>query len=134
VAYDTALTASDLASRSVFVLGGAPENGAWRWLVPPEGAIVADGDVVVGGQTYAQPGHAAFVAFPNTVDSAHTACAIVGNSAEAVRAAGYKVIYYGKYSYVTFLDGKKQTAGEFPPPPGPLVYTFGDPDGVTEAE
>jgi len=134
VAYDTALTASDLASRSVFVLGGAPENGAWEWLVPPVGAIVAGGDVVVGGQRYAEPGHAAFVAFPNTVDSTQTACAIVGNSAEAVRAAGYKVIYYGKYSYVTFLDGNKQAAGEFPPPPGPLVYTFDDPGGVTEAE
>ena len=134
VAYDTALTAAELASRSVFVLGGSPENGAWRWLVPPEGAIVADGEFAVGGREYEEPGHAAFLAFPNTVDSAQTACAIVGNSAEAVRAAGYKVIYYGKYSYVTFLDGKKHAAGEFPPPPGPLVHTFGDPEGVTVAE
>jgi hypothetical protein len=132
VAHDSTLTAPDLVSRSVFVLGGAPENGVWKLLDAPAGATLANGEVMVAGQPYTALGHTAFVAFPNTVDSTQTACAIVGNSAEAVRAAGYKVIYYGKYSFVTFLDGKKQVAGEFAPPPGPLVYTFGDPGAVTE--
>jgi hypothetical protein len=134
IAYDTTLTSSDLVSREVFVLGGAPENGAWAWLDQPAGATLQGGELVVDGRRYSEPGHAAFVAFTSTVDSAHTVCAIVGNSAAAVRAAGYKVIYYGKYSYVTFRDGKKQAVGEFPPPPGPLVYTFDQQEEITEGE
>lgn len=133
-AYDTALADTDLASRSVFVLGGSDENGAWGWLTPPSGAGLTGGEVKLGGRSYTDPGHAAFVAFPNTVDSSRTACAIVGNSAAAVRAAGYKVIYYGKYSYVTFLNGEKQAAGEIPPPPGPLVHRFDTPGDVTDRD
>jgi hypothetical protein len=134
LAYDTTITAADLASREVFVLGGPTQNAAWKWLDPPAGATIGAGELVVAGRRYDDPGHAAFVAFTSSVDSAHTVCAIVGNSAAAVRAAGYKVIYYGKYSWVTFLDGTKQATGEFAPPPGPLVYTFEPPSEFTEPE
>jgi aminopeptidase N len=133
VAYDSAITAADLASRAVFVLGGISENGAWNWLDPPDGIRLQRGELVVGGQRYADPGHAAFVAFTNTVDSTQTACAIVGNSGDAVRRAGYKVIYYGKYSYATFADGQKQLTGVIQPPPGPLEYEF-EAEAVTGAD
>ncbi|MGD8413515.1 MAG: M1 family aminopeptidase, partial [Candidatus Latescibacterota bacterium] len=130
---DTAVTDLELKSRPVFVLGGGGENDVWDRLDPPEGVVLSGGDISVAGRSYPDPGHAVFVAFANTLDPDQTACAIVGNSADAIRAAGYKVIYYGKYGYVTFLDGKKQAAGEFPPPPGPLVYTFDGSEPVNES-
>lgn len=124
VALDSELTPDSLKARSVFILGGKSENGVWQWLEAPPEVVLEDARIDVGGAVYTEPGHAAFAAFDNTLDPGHTVCAIVGNSADAVRKAGYKVIYYGKYSYVTFLDGNKQVAGVIPPPPGPLDFTF----------
>jgi aminopeptidase N len=131
VRVDTALTASDLASVAVVVLGDTSENDAYSLLPPPASVSLESGALGVGGRTYADPGHAAFVAFSNALDPSRTVCAILGNGADAVRKAGYKVIYYGKFSYVTFLDGDKQETGVFPPAANPLVYRFDD-EGATE--
>jgi hypothetical protein len=133
IAVDTTLTGKDLTSRAVFVMGDATENVAYEHLEPPESVLLGNGAIGLDGDTYSEPSHAALVAFTNTLDSSKTVCAIVGNSADALAKAGYKVIYYGKYSYVTFLDGEKQEAGVFPIPPGPLEYRF-DAAAVREAE
>jgi len=128
VGVDTAIAATDLASVAVLVLGDASENEVYSILGSPALASLDSGAFDVGGRAYADPGHAAFVAFPNGLDPARAVCAIVGNGADAVRKAGYKVIYYGKYSYVTFLDGDKQEAGVFPIAANPLVYRFAEAD------
>lgn len=124
VALDSDLTPDSLVARAVFILGGKSENVAWRWIEAPPEVVFEDARIEIDGAAYTEPGHAAFAAFDNTLDPGRTVCAIGGNSADAVKKAGYKVIYYGKYSYVTFLDGNKQVAGVIPPPPGPLVFTF----------
>jgi hypothetical protein len=133
VAVDTVLVDIELTSRAVFIMGGVAENGVYELLEPSESVKLVSGEIGIGGERYIEPGHSAFVAFTNMLDSSQTVCAIVGNSADAVTKAGYKVIYYGKYSYVTFLDGDKQDSGVFPVPPGPLEYRF-DEAAVSETE
>jgi aminopeptidase N len=127
VALDSDLTPDSLVGRSVFILGGKSENVAWGWLDAPAGIVFEEARIEVDGSVYEEPGQAAFAAFDNALDPGRTVCAIGGNSADAVEKAGYKVIYYGKYSYVTFLDGTKQVAGVIPPPPGPLDFVFETP-------
>ena len=133
VEVDTAFAAEDLTSRAVFILGGVGENGVYDLLAPPDYVVLDGGGFEVEGAAYTEPGHAAFVALTNPLEPSQTVCSIVGNSADAVKKAGYKVIYYGKYSYVTFFNGDKQDAGIFPVTANPLVYRFNDAD-INEAE
>jgi hypothetical protein len=136
VVADTALVSGDLSAGAVFVLGDVTENGAYEWLEPPETIVLEEGAIDIDGETYSEAGNAAFVAYTNPLDPARTVCAIVGNSADAIAKAGYKVIYYGKYSYVTFLDGNKQVTGVFPVPASPLEHRFDEPgiDAVTDPD
>ncbi len=127
---DTTASPADLASGTVFLLGDSTENAAFQQLIPPAGLSAHNSSFRLAGETWDAPGHAAFVAFPNALDNRRTVCAIFGNNADAVKAAGYKVIYYGKYSYVTFLDGKKQQAGVFPVTSSPLIYEFAELDSI----
>jgi len=121
---DTLLGEWDLAANGVFILGDASENVVYALLEPPEDIRVEGGYFSVGGVGYDKPGNAAFITFPNMLDSTRTVCAIVGNSAKALEKAGYKIVFYGGFGYVTFLDGTKQATGTFPLPPGPLVRRF----------
>jgi len=122
---DTALDETELEGISVIALGGPGENVVYRYLVPPP-VVKFDTDwFEIDGTAYADSGHAAFAAYPSGLDSTRTVCAIVGNSPAAITKAGYKVVYYGKYGYVTFLDGDKQAAGDFPVTSSPLIHRFG---------
>jgi hypothetical protein len=136
VVADTEVTTVDLSRGGVFILGDVAENEAYKRLEPPEFVLLDSGEIDIDGDTYTEVGNAAFVAYKNPLDPGRTVCAIVGNSADAVAKAGYKVIYYGKYSYVTFLDGTKQVAGVFPVPPGPLEHRFEEPgvEALTDSE
>jgi aminopeptidase N len=128
---DTALRPADLANRTVFVLGSFDENSVYDLLPPPDNILLAGDGIEIDGDDLTEPGAAAFVAYANPLDPNRTVCAIAGNSAAAVEAAGPKVIWYGKYGFVTFLDGKRQKAGGFPPAHNPLAVEFAEPDSAS---
>lgn len=126
IAADTSLGAAMLSSSPVFVLGGTGENEAFDLLEPPDSVVLTPGGMRIDGVEYADDGHAVFAAYTCPLDSSRAVCAIVGNSPDAIRAAGHKVIYYGKYGFVTFLGGERQAAGEFAVTRNPLVYEFAE--------
>ena len=51
-----------------------------------------------------------------------------GLSPAAIRAAGRKVVHYGKYSFLAFVDGTNKAKGVAGGVEGPLVHRFDEPD------
>ncbi len=127
VVQDIEVSEADVRAGAVIVLGNPEENAVHSLFeVPPDIALAPD-HFSVGGVEYAGPGHSAFVTFRNPFNVASCVCVVIGNSAESIKKSGYKIIHYGKYSYVTFLDGNRQQAGVFPIEKNPLLYSFSSP-------
>lgn len=131
VRVDSTLEKDDLEAVSVIALGGTGENLVYRHVTPPADVQLDAGRIVIDGTVYADSGHAAFAAFASGIDPARTVCAVLGNSAGAVALAGHKLVYYGKYGYVTFLNGERLAAGDFPPSDSPLIYRFDETEDST---
>jgi aminopeptidase N len=123
---DSAMGENELKVVSVIALGGVNENSVYRYLIPPESVSLEAGRFVIDGVVYADSAHAAFAAYASRLDSTRTVCAIVGNSPEAIAKAGHKIVYYGKYGYVTFFNGDRQADGDFPVTGSPLIHRFDD--------
>jgi aminopeptidase N len=118
---DTLVTMQHLESGAVIVLGGPAENTVHRMLELPSSVTMSADRFTVAGEDYTDAGHSAFVAFRNPVNPAASICVIAGNSAESIEQSGYKIIHYGKYSYVTFNGGQRLQAGVFPVEENPLT-------------
>ncbi|MFH1755156.1 MAG: M1 family aminopeptidase [Candidatus Latescibacterota bacterium] len=121
VAPDTAVTAAQLARGAVVILGGPEENTVHGLLALPVGVAIGADYFSVAGVEYREAGHSAFITFRNQLNPAFSVCVITGNSAEGIQQSGYKIIHYGKYSYVTFLSGTRLQAGVFPVEASPLT-------------
>jgi hypothetical protein len=122
---DTALAAVDLAGHSLLLLGTADENGVTRILPLPQGLRLRRGDIEVAGESLTEPGASLFLCLRSPFDRSRQVCVVCGNTAEAVEASGPKIVHYGKYSFVTFLDGRRLRAGVLPVERNPMVRTFG---------
>ncbi len=121
VLQDTMVTAGHLEKGAVIILGGPAENAVHRLLELPSKVMLGADRFSVGGEEYAEAGHSAFVAFRNPMNISASICVVVGNSAESIQQSGYKIIHYGKYSYVTFDSGNRLQAGVFPIEESPLT-------------
>lgn len=121
VLQDTMVTAGHLEQGAVIILGGPAENAVHRLLELPSTVMMGADRFSVGGEEYADTGHSAFVAFRNPMNVSASICVVVGNSAESIQQSGYKIIHYGKYSYVTFDSGNRLKAGVFPVEESPLT-------------
>ncbi len=120
VVADTAVTtASDMV-----VLGDPGENRVWDRLSAPTWVGVDDGGVRVRDAVYQDPGAAAFVAFRHPDNPQRTVVWVTGKSADAIAAAGYKLIYYGKFSAVSFVNGTRQRTWLPEPSSGVLGYRW----------
>ena len=108
----------------LMILGGPQENKVHSFLGVLDGVSFTSDHFSVGGIDYLDAGHSAFVTFRNPLHVSASICIVAGNSAESIQQSGYKIIHYGKYSYVTFLNGKKLKAGVFPVRENPLYHVF----------
>jgi aminopeptidase N len=118
-------TAEELGGRNVFLLG-YPSAGTLRALLaalPSEVAIGPDG-FRVAEATFEQPGAALLAIGRSPSDASRAVGVFRGLSPDAVRAAGRKLVHYGKYSYLAFVDGKNVAKGVARVEGGPLVATF----------
>ncbi len=122
---DTTVTESDIRASSVILLGGPLENSAYAHIDMEPDITLARDHFSIGGVGYAKLGHSAFITFRNPLNPGAVICAVVGNSAESVRRSGHKIIHYGRYSYVTFLDGGRVKAGVFSVKESPLMRRIG---------
>jgi hypothetical protein len=121
---DTAVTGTELEQGSVIILGGPSENAVHRLMEFPYGVMMGEDRFTVGGEEYAEAGHSAFITCRNPRNVSASVCVILGNSPQSIQQSGYKIIHYGKYSYVTFSSGKRLQAGVFPAGESPLTVSF----------
>jgi len=119
---DTTVTIADLKQKSLLVLGGKTENAIFD-IMPLPAAVELDKDgFTIAGSHYGNPGHSAYITFKNPYNPSKSVCVITGMTADAVEKSGYKIIHYGKYSFVTFENGNRISAGILPVEDNPLVY------------
>lgn len=118
---DTALTVSDLEKRSLLIFGDQSENALLAIIDVPAARELMRGALSVAGKQYADPGHSAFCAFRSPFNTSKSITVIAGVTSAAVEQAGYKIIHYGKYSFVVFLDGTRIEAGIVPAADNPMI-------------
>jgi len=114
------VSAAGLAGRNVFLLG-LPSSGQLRDLlaqIPSEVGLEKDG-FAAAERRFGEPG-AALAVVGRLADPGKAVALFWGLSAEAVRAAGGKLVHYGKYSYLAFVDGRNQVKGVAKVDAGPL--------------
>ncbi|MFQ5956371.1 MAG: M1 family metallopeptidase [Candidatus Brocadiales bacterium] len=113
-------------TRGLFLLGGPENNIVVKRLLNavPSSLMFEDGAFVLNGTKYDKEGTSLFICLSNPFKKGSGACLFFGLSPEAVRAAGRKLIHYGRYSYVLFLDGISTDKGTFPKTIEPLSVVF----------
>jgi hypothetical protein len=120
------VTEAQLTSRNVLVLGPLPKSGplaALRKDLPREVSIEADG-FTVEGKKYRETGASLLAVGRHPSDPARAVAIFYGLSPDGVTAAGRKLVHYGKYSFLAFVDGTNKTKGVAVATGGPLVHTF----------
>jgi aminopeptidase N len=121
---DSAVTVADLEKRSLLILGDRDENALLAIIEAPPDIGLAGASISLAGKEYAEPGHGAFLTFRSPFNAAKSISVITGRSTAAVEKAGYKIIHYGKYSFVVFLDGQRIEAGIVPAANNPMIRTL----------
>jgi hypothetical protein len=120
------VTAAQLASRSVFVLGAPRKSGPVAQILKglPAEVTLDAGGFTVDGKKYAERGASVLAVGRHPKDPSRAVAVFYGLSPEAVKAAGRKLVHYGKYSYLAFVDGTNRAKGVAKPTDGPLVHRF----------
>ncbi len=115
-------TSAALRDRNVFLLGLAGTGPFGDLLTGLPGEVKLEkGAFTVEGTAYGQPGASLLVVARHPADPSRAVALFQGLTADAVRAAGKKLVHYGKYTYLAFLDGKNQAKGVAKVEGGPLV-------------
>lgn len=114
--------AESLSGRSVLLLGMPRGEAFERLLAGLPAEVSAAGDrFVVQGVEYADAGAALLAVGRKRGEPARGVGLFLGLSADAVRAAGRKLVHYGKYSFLAFVDGENRAKGVAAASGGPLV-------------
>ncbi|NOZ55375.1 MAG: M1 family metallopeptidase [Calditrichaeota bacterium] len=128
VATDTSVQPDSLAGRSFVVFGGPWENKLWDKLnleVPAE-LKLEPGRVAVAGQEFYLNGKGttliAVLRNPKSRDKA--VLVVVTDQPAALEAVAPKLVHYGKYSYLVFMQGQNVAKGSWPVTNSPLVVRF----------
>ncbi len=125
VADASSLKADALAGRSVLFLG-VPSGEPFAPLLAglPKEVGIAPKRLSVQGSEYGQEGAALLAVGRKPGDPSRGVGAFVGLSPGAIRAAGRKLVHYGKYSFLAFVDGNNVAKGVAGIDGGPLVLRF----------
>ncbi len=114
-----------LTGRAVFLLG-LPSGDVFKPLLGalPKEVEVAPSRFAAQGTEYKQEGAALLAVGRKPDDPARGVGVFAGLSPEAIKAAGRKLVHYGKYSYLVFVDGTNKAKGVARVDGGPLVVRF----------
>ncbi len=124
VKLDKDVTEADL-KRSLFILGG-PENNLLLKKFPallPNDLLLAEDRLTFKGKEY-EAGASILTSCRNLFAKDKTVCIFVSQEPKAIQATARKLIHYGKYSYVVFLDSTSVDKGTSPEEANPLVHHF----------
>jgi aminopeptidase N len=118
--------AGDLLGRSAFLLG-MPSGDSIKPVLAglPSEVVVETGRFAVQGTEYRQEGAALLAVGRNPGDPVRGVGLLLGLSPDAVRSAGRKLVHYGKYSFLAFVDGTNKAKGVARAEGGPLVWRLG---------
>jgi hypothetical protein len=121
--------ADALKGRSVLLLGRPEVSTLARLLavLPPEVSAGRD-RFSVQGVEYRDPGAALFAVGRRADDPSRGVGLFLGLSPSAIQAAGRKLVHYGKYSFLAFVDGTNKAKGVAGGVGGPLVHRFDETD------
>ena len=128
VVTDASVEVDSLAGRSIVLFGGPWENKAWEALdlqYPSELKLAAD-RIEVAGQTFYLNGKGttlvAVLRHPKSPGKA--VVALLTDQPSALVAVAPKLVHYGKYSYLVFVQGQNAAKGTWPVTNSPLVVRF----------
>jgi hypothetical protein len=125
VADASRVEAAALAGRTVFFLGYPAKEALAKLLAGlPKEVEAGASRFAVQGTEYKQEGAALLVVGRKPDDPARGFGVFLGLSPDAIRAAGRKLVHYGKYSFLAFVDGTNKAKGVARVDGGPLVYRF----------
>ncbi len=119
---DTEVTETELARKSLFILGSPVENKLTKMFVGnlSKDFSLEDGSFEANKVTYNNKGNALLVTSQNIRNRGKGMALFVGLSPDAIKSVGYKIPHYGKYSYLVFADGKNIDKGTFAVTDNPL--------------
>lgn len=121
---------AELASASLFVLGGPDESAlARRILGAPgfAGPVLRPEGVTFGVHTFDSPGNAFLVSGQSPFGTGHAVTLFWGRSAAAVEKAVRYLPYYVWKGWYAFEDGEKKGEGDLAAAVRPLEYRFPPP-------
>ena len=128
VVTDASVEVDSLAGRSILLFGGPWENKAWEALdlQYPSGLKLAADRIEVAGQTFYLNGKGttlvAVLRHPKSPGKA--VVALLTDQPSALVAVAPKLVHYGKYSYLVFVQGQNAAKGTWPVTNSPLVVRF----------
>ncbi len=128
VATDATVQLDSLVGRSFVVFGGPWENELWKKLnlqIPSELLLEPDHVAVAGQEFYLNGKGTTLIAVlrnPRSPDKA--VLAVVTDKPAALEAVAPKLVHYGKYSYLVFMQGQNVAKGSWPVTNSPLVVRF----------
>ena len=100
---DSRLTAEQVKTHSLFLLGSPKENSAYVWLRLKEDRYkVSPVGIMIGDTKYIAPDVAVAVVTDHPEKPEKVAAFLFGVTLEGIKNAGEKLPHYGKYSWVTF--------------------------------
>lgn len=119
---DTEVTQTELAQKSLFILGGPSENKLVKIFLKnlPENFSLEEGFFTVNTTTYSKRDDALLVTLKNPGNTKKGMALFFGLSSNTIKNLGPKIPHYGKYSYLVFADGKNKDKGTFPIMNSPL--------------
>jgi len=119
---DTEITETEMAQKSLFILGGLAENKLAKLFLGnlPENFTIEEKAFMVNKVTYHDTGNALIVTFRNPKNRDKGIALFLGLSSDTIKNVGFKLPHYGKYSYLLFADGKNVDKGTFAITDSPL--------------
>lgn len=119
---DTEVTETELAQKSLFILGGLSENKLTKMFTGnlPGNFLLEEGSFEANKVTYKDKGNALLVTSKNVKNMKKGVALFVGLSSDAIKSVGFKIPHYGKYSYLVFASGKNVDKGTFAVTDSPL--------------
>jgi hypothetical protein len=125
---DSDLTIEDMKKNALLIFGGLNENRALEKFIErlPEGISIEKDRVVINNRSYKDKGHFIVLTIPNKFNPDKNVMIIIGFAPDGIRSGGKKLIYYGKYSYLAFKDGKNIDKGIWETKESPLIVNLNE--------
>ena len=123
---DSDLTSEDIKNNALFIFGGLNENKVLRRLIDklPEGTLIEKDKITINNKSYQREGYFTVLTIPNKFNHDRAIMIIIDSDPTSIRSTGSKLIHYGKYSYLTFKDGKNIDKGIWDTKNSPLIVNL----------